>query len=644
MKKYTSIILMTIIFLLIPYNVNAETINETTLEVTEEIKQEETTNKEDKTEETNNNQIIKKNIKGYVIKADTLFTSKPNITLDSCLVKINGKASPDYGAPGKLHCIDSAEEVEILNYDEIIVSTIDSCKSGYYKVSAKDVMGENQIGYVCADNIKANIDISKYKEEFTKSGFPETYFEKLTVLKDTHPNWIFTAYKTNLDWNEVVNNESVVGISYIQITNMDTQKQYISLSDGSYDPINKTYIIKEGKNWYAANKETVSYYLDPRNFLVEKEIFMFENLSFNSKYQTLEVVQNVLKNTDLYNYANTYYESATYNGNSISPISLAASSRQEIVLGNGKLSDSANGNGKINNISYYNVYNLGANSTCINPVECAIKYAANRKWNTIEKAIKEGSTEIARGYINQKQNTMYFKKFNVTSNIFGNYSNQYMTNVLAPKQEGISTYNAYSKIEGLLDSSIEFIIPVYDNMPNTLSTLPTSVNKDMQNKVEEEAKKETEEQQSKVVDIINQAGYKYNSDFISNIKIGTSAGSIINKLKNNNEKINIKITSIDSNNKNIEKKESNILGTGDIISISNGVENKSFRTVIYGDVNGDGVVSAVDYVKIKNYIMSASELSGSYKLAADVNSDGTITAVDYVNIKNYILGNDSSLK
>lgn len=626
MKKYIKYLLVIVCFLLLPYSVFAETKEKTNTKI------------EEKTE-------VKKNIKGYVIKADTLFTSKPNITLDSCLVKVNGKASSDYGAPGRLHCIDSAEEIEILNYDEVIISTIDSCKTGYYKINAKDVKGETQTGYVCADNVKANIDVSKYKDEFTKAGFPESYFEKLTVLKEAHPNWVFTAYKTNLDWNEVVKNESVVGISYIQITNIDSQKQYISLNEGSYDPINKTYIIREGSNWYVANSDTVSYYLDPRNFLVEKEIFMFENLSYNSKYQTLEVVQNVLKNTDLYQYANVYFDAATYNGNSISPISLAASSRQEIVLGTGKLSGSADGTGKVNDISYYNVYNLGAYSSCVNPVKCAIDYAAAKKWDTMGKAIKEGASEIARGYINQKQNTMYFKKFNVTSNTFGNYSNQYMTNVLAPKQEGVATYNAYSKIEGLLDSQIEFIIPVYENMPETASPLPTSVDKDIQTKVEEDAKKENEENQSKIVDIINQSGYKYSSDYISNIKIGTSAGSMISKLKNCNEKVTVKVTSIDNNNnKTIEKKDSTVLGTGDIVTISTSTESKSFRVVIYGDVNGDGVVSAVDYVKIKNYIMSASELSGSYKLAADVNLDSAITAVDYVNVKNYILGNNSSLK
>lgn len=588
--------------------------------------------------------LAETNIKGYVIKSNTLFTSKANVTLDSCLVKVNGKASPDYGAPGSLHCLDSAEEVTILNYDTVISSTLSTCKKGYYYVSAKAMNGKYYKGFVCADNVQAEINIEKYRNEFTNAGFPESYFEKLTILKDAHPNWVFTAYKTGIDWNETVKNESVVGISYIQITDIDSQKQYISLSEGSYDPINKAYIVREGSNWYAANSDTVSYYLDPRNFLLEKEIFMFENLSYNEKYQTLEVVKNVLKNTDLYEYANTYFEAATYNGNSISPISLAASSRQEIVLGNGKLSGSADGTGKINNISYYNAYNLGANSTCINPVECAIKYASKRNWDTIEKSIKEGASEIARGYINQKQNTLYFKKFNVTSNIFGNYSNQYMTNVQAPKQEGVATYNAYSKIEGLLDSQIEFIIPVYENMPETASMLPTSVDKNTQTKVEEEAKKETEEQQSKIVDIINQSGYKYSNDYISNIKIGTSAGSMISKFKNDNEKVTVKVTSIDSNNKTIEKKDSTVLGTGDIVTISTSTESKSFRVVIYGDVNGDGGVTPADYVKIKNCIMSASELSGSYKLAADVNSDGAITPADYVNVRNYIMGNNSLLK
>lgn len=594
-------------------------------------------------------------IKGYILKADTLFASKDNISLNNCLLKENGKYSSSYAAPNELHCLDSAEEVTILNYDSIIISTTEDCKKGYYYATAvKDSKKYN--GYVCADNVQANIDVTKYKDEFTKAGFPESYFEKLTVLKEAHPNWIFTAYKTNLKWNDVVNNESIVGMSYIQVPNLEKGSIYISLDEGSYDPVNKTYLVREGSNWYAANKQTVAYYLDPRNFLVEKEIFMFENLSYNPKYQTLEVVQNVLKNTDLYKYASTYIEAATYNGNNANPVSLASSSRQEIVLGDGKLSGSANGTGKIDNISYYNVYNIGAFSTCKNPIECAINFASgyiksetikttyNRPWTTIELSILNGANYIAENYINQKQNTLYFKKWNVTSNVYGNYSNQYMTNIRGSVAEGKYVYEAYSKIDGLLDSPIEFIIPVYEDMPKEISTLPTSIDTEEKEKVENEAEEEKKEQTSSIVDIINAAGYKYNSDYISDVKIGTSAGGIKSKINPKNENTKVVIITTDTSGKNIEMNDSSTLGTGDILTIINGEETKSFRIVIYGDINGDGAVTPADYVKIKNYIMSAGELSGSYKLAADINKDGNITPADYVNVKNYIMGNDSLLK
>ena len=60
--------------------------------------------------------------------------------------------------------------------------------------------------------------------------------------------------------------------------------------------------------------------------------------------------------------------------------------------------------------------------------------------------------------------------------------------------------------------------------------------------------------------------------------------------------------------------------------------------MIYGDVNGDGNINAVDYVQVKNNILGSYKLSGVYKAAADVDRDGKITAVDYVQIKNSILG------
>lgn len=57
-----------------------------------------------------------------------------------------------------------------------------------------------------------------------------------------------------------------------------------------------------------------------------------------------------------------------------------------------------------------------------------------------------------------------------------------------------------------------------------------------------------------------------------------------------------------------------------------------------GDVNGDGKISSMDYVIVKNHILRIQVLSGKGAAAADVNGDGKISSMDYVLIKNHILG------
>lgn len=76
------------------------------------------------------------------------------------------------------------------------------------------------------------------------------------------------------------------------------------------------------------------------------------------------------------------------------------------------------------------------------------------------------------------------------------------------------------------------------------------------------------------------------------------------------------------------------IGTGYKIKV-NGTE---YTAVKMGDVNGDGLIKATDYMTIKNYIMNGGNLSDEKTKAADVNGDGLIKATDYMKIKNYIMG------
>ncbi len=91
--------------------------------------------------------------------------------------------------------------------------------------------------------------------------FPLSYQSKLAALKKQHPTWIFMKQSTGLDWNTVITMESRRGYSIVSAAAEEAYKEAYYDSD-----------------WYYASKEAVSYYMDPRNFLNDTDIFQFEQL------------------------------------------------------------------------------------------------------------------------------------------------------------------------------------------------------------------------------------------------------------------------------------------------------------------------------------------------------------------------------
>lgn len=87
-----------------------------------------------------------------------------------------------------------------------------------------------------------------------------------------------------------------------------------------------------------------------------------------------------------------------------------------------------------------------------------------RPWTTPKKAIVGGAKFIGQSYIHNKQYTSYLKKFNVVGNNL--YTHQYMGNIRAPWSEAKTSYNAYSNA-GILNASLVFSIPIYNNMNDT---------------------------------------------------------------------------------------------------------------------------------------------------------------------------------
>lgn len=109
--------------------------------------------------------------------------------------------------------------------------------------------------------------------------------------------------------------------------------------------------------------------------------------------------------------------------------------------------------------------------------------------------------------------------------------------------------------------------------------------------------------------------------------------TIIENFENLSENYTYKL--YDKNNNEIS---STLVRTGDYVLINSNNQDYKFYLVLKGDVNGDGKITPIDYVKIKNHIMEEKIIEeGLYKLAADYNNDEGITPLDYVKVKNYIM-------
>lgn len=166
-----------------------------------------------------------------------------------------------------------------------------------------------------------------------------------------------------------------------------------------------------------------------------------------------------------------------------------------------------------------------------------------------------------------------------------------------------------------------------DNTPST----PTDPEVPPENP--EEPTTPPEPQPKPISSIVQEANYTYENGMISKIQPGTSVETLKGNLTNTGGVVTI----TDPNGNAVESGQ---VGTGYQVHITSGT-TEVLTVLIYGDTDGDGSISAVDYVRVKNQIMSGGVLQGAYEKAADVNKDSTISAVDYVNIKNYIMGTDN---
>ena len=131
-------------------------------------------------------------------------------------------------------------------------------------------------------------------------------------------------------------------------------------------------------------------------------------------------------------------------------------------------------------------------------------------------------------------------------------------------------------------------------------------------------------------------GHDISDEMIKTVKIDTTPNNLKDQLDNDNAKL--KIYESDGTT----EYTGNSVGTGMIVKlIENNVVLDQKMIVVKGDTDGNGVINAIDALKVVNHIIESEQLIGCYLEAADTLDDNVINAIDALKIVNHIIGNIS---
>lgn len=572
------------------------------------------------------NELIKKMI-SYILSfaiaasmaASCLTVSAANM-MGSCtadVLNVRSGAGTGYSKTGTVSYGDSLT---------ILSETTDSSGAKWYKISCGSVTGYVSAAYVqlTSSGSQGSSD-ADFESYMTKQGFPESYKPYLRTLHEQHPKWIFTAQKLGVDWNTALKEECVVGRNLVHSSALASWK---SMEKGAYD-FNGGYWYGLDGSWVAASKEIIMYYMDPRNFLNDTYIFMFENQSYDPSYQTESGVKTILADTFMsgsytcpdtkkkYTYSQTFMDAAKKSG--VSPYHLASRCRNEQGV-NGAPQSLGTVKGYEN---YFNFFDIQAYATStMTAAEMGCKYAKTTNptyllpWTNQYKSIVGGSIFLGTGYITKGQDTLYLQKFDMVDGGNGLYYHQYMTCVFGQANEAISLKNAYS--QDILNSAMEFKIPVYNNMPDKLCPKPTSSGD--------------------------------NNNYLKSLSVsGTSISPKFDKFTASyTAKVNAEVSSVTVNANSLGK-SAKVSGKGKVslktgentvkvtCTAASGVKRTytikitrkaASQTLQQGDVNGDKYLTVVDALLMLRYNAGKTKLDSAQLKRADMNGDGKVDVID----------------
>ncbi len=354
-----------------------------------------------------------------------------------------------------------------------IVTVLGSKKASNGKVWYKFKFSSEETGWICSDyvTVKTVTSTAEFETYMNNQGFPDSYKPGLRALKAVHPKWVFKAYDVGCSWDDAVAAEDKKpGLNVVDVS---LPKSYRSKDSDCYNSKTGVWSRYDGR-WYSAHTDVIKYYMDPRNFLTESEIYQFLTHKFDGNTQNAETVAAVVEGTfmETRNPGNGWKSFSTLinragEKSGVNPNVLAAMIIQE----QGVKGTSGCISGEVKGYEgYYNFLNIGAWTTStMSAVERGLWYAKKQGWDTEYKSIRGGADIYYENYVERNQYTFYTKKFNVMNGADKIGSHQYMTNVMGAQGEARQLKKAFPEN---YNKALTFIIPVYDDMPDSACMLP----------------------------------------------------------------------------------------------------------------------------------------------------------------------------
>lgn len=285
--------------------------------------------------------------------------------------------------------------------------------------------------------------------------------ERIDKLKESHPNWTFTLFYTKLDWEEVARKEGHQDGTLYPLNLIPDSSRY---PEDWRCEIDKDKTFDNG-TWLCASDKAIKYIMDPRNILKDEEIFQFAELKYLEGAQTIEGLNKITEDTFLAGeeIGQTLLEAG--GKADVDPYFIASRLIQEQGRKGTVLSQGYEWEGTI----VYNPFNINATGNSQEEIITnAAKYAYEQGWDSLSKGLVGGVKFVKEGYINKGQNTLYLQKFDIVKQDGNLYTNQYMQNLLAATSEASNMRSIYEE-SNTVDNNLNFIIPLYENMPEEVS-------------------------------------------------------------------------------------------------------------------------------------------------------------------------------